>query len=298
MPISEIEGLPVEHWRDVKEILIEAISAIPDFSFDVSLVSDANEIGVIHKRIVQNLYTSDLVIVDVSAKNPNVMFELGLRLAFDKPTIIVKDDHTNYSFDTSVIEHLTYPRDLRFQKIVEFKNDLAKKALATLNAAENNPDYSTFLKNLGDFTVPKISEREIPADEYLINAIFELQADIASLKANFSHLVPRSNRPRVIPSFLREEIWRLVGEYVDEMKIVSEDQIFETERAFAELLDYVSKGLDSKMPNLTSSEELVDVIGDEVLNAISNSRVVRIRIAQNKRSSSSRRDIQSLKKNL
>jgi len=32
------------------------------------------------------------------------MFELGLRLAFDKPAIIVKDDNTSYSFDTAPIE--------------------------------------------------------------------------------------------------------------------------------------------------------------------------------------------------
>jgi hypothetical protein len=35
-----------------------------------------------------------------------------MRLAFDRPTIIVKDDLTTYSFDTSPIEHLEYPRDL------------------------------------------------------------------------------------------------------------------------------------------------------------------------------------------
>jgi hypothetical protein len=49
------------------------------------------------------------------------MLELGMRLAFDKPAVIVKDDKTDYSFDTSSIEHLAYPRDLRFSKIKSFK---------------------------------------------------------------------------------------------------------------------------------------------------------------------------------
>jgi hypothetical protein len=61
------------------------------------------------------------VIGDVSCKNPNVMFELGMRLAFDKPTIIIKDDQTSYSFDISPIQNLEYPRDLRFNKIIDFK---------------------------------------------------------------------------------------------------------------------------------------------------------------------------------
>ena len=58
---------------------------------------------MIHKTIVQNLYLNPIVVCDVSGKNANVMFELGLRLAFDKPTIIIKDDKTDYSFDTSVV---------------------------------------------------------------------------------------------------------------------------------------------------------------------------------------------------
>jgi len=61
------------------------------------------------------------------------MFELGLRLAFDKPTIIVKDDKTTYSFDTAPIEHLEYPRDLRFPRMVEFKSRLKEKIKGTHN---------------------------------------------------------------------------------------------------------------------------------------------------------------------
>lgn len=40
------------------------------------------------------------------------MFELGMRLTFDKPTIIIKDNTTDFIFDTGPIEHLQYPKDL------------------------------------------------------------------------------------------------------------------------------------------------------------------------------------------
>jgi len=103
MPISAIDGCAEAHWADVLEILSEAIE---DAGFEPNIVSNAEEVGIIHKRIIQNLYDNPIVVCDVSGKNPNVMFEFGLRLAFDKPTIIVKDDKTAYSFDTSAIEHL------------------------------------------------------------------------------------------------------------------------------------------------------------------------------------------------
>ena len=77
------------HNANLLRILQEAIA---DAGYEANLVSDADDSGIIQKRIVQNLYDNDIVVCDVSCKNPNVMFELGMRLAFDKPTIIIIDD--------------------------------------------------------------------------------------------------------------------------------------------------------------------------------------------------------------
>jgi hypothetical protein len=128
----------------LKKIICEAVESISAPQFTVRLVSDADDVGVIQKRIVQNVYSSDVLVCDVSGKNPNVMFELGMRLAFDKPTVIVKDDKTDYAFDTGIIEHVPYPRDLRFSKVVAFKSALADKVVATYRAASNDPEHSTF----------------------------------------------------------------------------------------------------------------------------------------------------------
>lgn len=177
MPISAIDGLPESHWEEVRLIIKEALA---DTQFSVELVSDSNEIGIIQKRIVQNIYDNDIVICDVSAKNPNVMFELGMRLAFDKPAIIIKDDKTNYSFDTSPIEHINYPRDLHYPSIQVFKAKLKEKVLATFDASLK-PGYTTFLKHFGQFVVANIEEKEVGKDEYLLAAVAELRAEVAGL---------------------------------------------------------------------------------------------------------------------
>lgn len=158
MPISALDGCSADHWTDVKTIISDAVESIQQEKFIVKLVSDADDVGVIQKRIVQNIYNSDVVVCDVSGKNPNVMFELGLRLAFDKPTVIVKDDKTDYSFDTGIIEHVPYPRDLRFNRMVAFKSGLANKVLATYSASKEDPAHSTFLKNFGKFQTASLSE--------------------------------------------------------------------------------------------------------------------------------------------
>jgi hypothetical protein len=143
MPISASDGMSEAHWADVLAIFNDAIRQA---GFEPNLVSNADDVGIIQKRIIQNLYDNPIAVVDVSGKNPNVMFELGIRLAFDKPTIIVKDDKTSYSFDTAPIEHVPYPRDLRFAKIVGFKEKLASKIKGTYKAATENVNYTTFLK--------------------------------------------------------------------------------------------------------------------------------------------------------
>jgi hypothetical protein len=182
MPISALDGCSVEHWTEVKSILVEAVEGIDAPEFTVRLVSDDDAVGIIQKRIVQNVYTSDIVVCDVSGKNPNVMFELGMRLAFDKPTVIVKDEKTDYSFDTGIIEHVTYPRDLRFTKIVEFKRLLAEKVLSTYQVASSNPEHSTFLKSFGKFQVASLSETEVTPDKMMINMLEELQTDMHRLR--------------------------------------------------------------------------------------------------------------------
>ena len=175
MPISAMDGYTAQHWQDVYAILTEALNAV---GLDSQLVSDAGDAGVIHKRIIQNLYRNPVVVCDVSGKNPNVMFELGMRLTFDKPTIIVKDDQTSYSFDTSPIEHVIYPRDLRYSQIVDFKTELGKKVKGTLDASRKE-GYTTYLKSFGSFAVPRLDTNEVSQQDF---AMQELRDEVRALQ--------------------------------------------------------------------------------------------------------------------
>jgi hypothetical protein len=251
MPISSIDGCTAEHWTEVKSIITEAIEAIVEPKFLVRLVSDADDVGVIQKRIVQNIYNSDVMVCDVSCKNPNVMFELGMRLAFDKPTVIIKDDKTDYSFDTGVIEHVPYPRDLRFTKMVAFKTTLAAKVLATYRAAKDNPDHSTFLKNFGSFHVANLSQDAVPADKLILEMLADLQTDVATLRrrspreANLSRGEIKSDEGFIklvtaIGKLLAEnpnaDIGSLAAEEATKQKIISE---IEAQRHYPMYGDFV-----------------------------------------------------------
>ena len=135
--------------------------------FEGNLVSYADDVGIIQKRIIQNLYDNPIVVCDVSGKNPNVMFELGMRIAFDKPVVIIKDEKTPFSFDTSHIKHLEYPSDLRFQVIEQFIEDLANLILETVHASKQK-DYKTFLKHkhFSELQISEISFCEHPVNSW------------------------------------------------------------------------------------------------------------------------------------
>jgi hypothetical protein len=174
MPISKSQGLEPEHWLNVKSIICEALI---DTGLEVRLVSESDDVGVIHKSIVQNIYQNDIVICDVSTHNANVMFELGLRLAFDKPTVIIKDDETPFSFDTQVIEHIVYKRSLHYIDIISFKKKLKDKVEATLAQAQD-PDFSTFLRHFTISHVARIEERTVSVNDAVMERLEQMQSTI------------------------------------------------------------------------------------------------------------------------
>lgn len=179
MPISAIDGCSEKHWSEVLSIIK---ASVKDAGFKGNLVSDANDVGIIHKRIIQNLYDNPIVICDVSCKNPNVMFELGIRLAFDKPTIIIKDDKTTYSFDTSAIEHIDYPRDLHYHQINDFKIKLSEKIKATYGKAISDDKYSPFLKHFGEFKVAKIEKKEVTEEKFILEELKSIRMSIENIR--------------------------------------------------------------------------------------------------------------------
>lgn len=242
MPISSIDNCSAEHWNDVLGIIKDVCNTS---GFIPNLVSDADDIGIIHNRIVENIYSSDIVICDVSCKNANVMFELGMRLAFDKPTIIIKDEITGYSFDTSMIEHLEYPRDLRFTTIIKFKENLGKKLLATHEKASNDPNFSTFLKNFGKYKIAHLEDREITPDTFILNAIEDLKRDIRFLRnqtMNEKGINERQLRRNFIEKTITEEEKLVFLKYVQEyLKSNNLHRLKDVQMSFDEIVTELEK---------------------------------------------------------
>jgi len=256
MPISAIDLLPESHWLEVKAILSDAIS---NAGFVARLVSEAPDVGTIQKSIVQNLYDDTILVCDVSARNPNVMTELGMRLAFDKATVIVKDDQTPYSFDIQNIEHIEYPRDLRFSKVVRFKEKLTAKVKATHHEATTNPEYSAFLKQFGKFTVAKLETVEVPGLTLISDELRELKRQFA----RFNRIVSVSSRTAPnLDSVASEMQARIVRETIVSLL---EEQV---DLGGSEGVERIALRMFERFPHLTP--ETVDQLADAAARHLGN----------------------------
>lgn len=96
--------------------IIEAALNLSNLIYKVERIDKRGEAGDITEGIIDLLRTADLVIVDLTDLNPNVLYEMGIRQAWNLPLIpiITADQLGNLPFDVKVLN--TVPYSLRTQK--------------------------------------------------------------------------------------------------------------------------------------------------------------------------------------
>ncbi len=137
MPIADMEGYDKGHFKRVYESIIK--KSCEDAGFRALRADDVCHTSMIHATILNQLLEADMVICDLSGKNPNVMFELGIRQAFDKPVVLIQEEGTTPIFDISPIKYINYPRDLRYDMVVNVQKEISKSLTETYEK-RNSPD--------------------------------------------------------------------------------------------------------------------------------------------------------------
>lgn len=268
MPIAEIAGLGEQHWEDLRRIINEALKDNDKYEMNIRLVSHSDEVRVIQTSIVQNIYNDDIVIIDVSAKNANVMFEFGMRLAFDKAFVVIKDDKTPYIFDTGNIQHLEYPRDLRYTQIESFKVNLRKKVISTLEHSLSNPNISMYLEQYGNLKPSKIEEKEVSGIEYVQTAIETIRKDFKRLENNVLNGTKKKNNNN---NFFKievdnsAELYRIVYPLVENYYGNESVTIFDV-KCSPNLISFVKEELENS--GITYSDYLLQEVIERVVEQI------------------------------
>lgn len=161
-PISTKEPYKQGHWDYIHRAIEEALIPDDEYFFDVALVSDNTKSDVIQNTIIKNLYHADVIICDLSSLNPNVFFELGIRMAYRKPCVLLLDDKTSAPFDVAPIRYIQYPSSFHRYELEEKQKELRKTVIEVHKTYKDSQKvaYAPFFTEVNVTEVADIDRQE------------------------------------------------------------------------------------------------------------------------------------------
>jgi hypothetical protein len=119
--------------------------AITDVGLEVRTARRSGS-DVIQATIVRELLTADLVLCDLTEHNPNVLFELGVRMAKELPTVLVRAKGTGRIFDVdNLLRVEEYSPNLWPKTVAE---DLPRLQSHIQAGWDNRKDANTYISIL------------------------------------------------------------------------------------------------------------------------------------------------------
>ncbi|MBN1651862.1 MAG: hypothetical protein JW857_11075 [Bacteroidales bacterium] len=138
--------------------------ALESAGYKVNHAAEINEIKPITDQILNCIKNADMILCDLTNKNPNVMYELGIAHAIGKPVLLLAQNTKDISFDIAHIRIVFYNTNDKNWEIETFKK-IVTTANATANSEEPWPKplvdpvvkisdswsviFSTFIKVIG-----------------------------------------------------------------------------------------------------------------------------------------------------
>lgn len=124
MPISDPEGYNEGHFKCVYEDILKP--AIENAGYEAFRVDEKKSSNMIQVSIIDEIISAPMAICDLSTRNPNVLFELGIRQAFDLPVVLVQEENTPRIFDIANINTIDYRNGLIYREVMEDRDKITE----------------------------------------------------------------------------------------------------------------------------------------------------------------------------
>ena len=150
MPISDTESYNRGHWNDVYNFLIKP--AVEKAGYIPERADEIRSANLIAVDIIKRICEYPMAICDLSACNPNVFYELGIRHSMRLPVVLIKDTKTNNPFDIKDIRYIEYDAGLSVAEIP------SKQELLSTTLVQTQKDFDRgegFYNSLFTFLKPK-----------------------------------------------------------------------------------------------------------------------------------------------
>ena len=159
MPISSQDGYDDEHFQLVYEDIIKP--SILAANLSPSRADESKNTNLIQLDILRNIIESPMAVCDMSAKNPNVFYELGMRQAFDMPTVLLKDETTSAPFDINGLRYVTYKRDMKHRNVVSAVQELTEALIDTYSKRVDKAEINSLIRLMELTTPAKLDQIDI-----------------------------------------------------------------------------------------------------------------------------------------
>lgn len=144
MPISDTNGYDKGHFSRVYEDIIKP--AVENTEFSVTRADEVKETNFIHLDILKQLIDAPIAICDLSSRNPNVLFELGIRQAFDKPVVLIQEEGTPKIFDIGPLRYLEYSKNMKYHDVLKTQTELTESINATKEAEGKQGNINSIVR--------------------------------------------------------------------------------------------------------------------------------------------------------
>ena len=189
--ISPIGDPQTEKRRRADGVLDEIIRpALEPAGYTVERADHDKTPGIITETMIGKIMEADLVVADLSGLNPNVMYELAIRHACDKPFIQIIENGESLPFDIQALNTIFFMSDLAGRT----------KAIEDIKAAEKAVSSETNIGNPIKRTVElkALQSTGTNSEGVLANLMLEVKESLASLRAEMRHGSPSSPARRHI----------------------------------------------------------------------------------------------------
>lgn len=215
MPISDHPDYAPGHFKRVYEYIIKP--ACQKAGYEAIRADDTVKTNDIVSDIIKKIIDSDMAICDMSSRNPNVFYELGLRHAFNLKTTLIKDKKTSRAFDIAGLRSVEYDESLRVDEVNNAIETLVK-AIKETEVMGTNEANST-IQLLGLSAPAKKVEIKAMSGE---NAA--IMGEIRSLRDDMEvfmryHVRERSYLQQIRDSRSRDEDSSIRYDISDEMRM-------------------------------------------------------------------------------
>ena len=196
MPISEREEYGPDHFRRLYEDVFKP--ACVQAGFVAVRADDVKKTNMIVLDVLEKLISAPMAICDLSTRNPNVMFELGVRQAFDKPVVLVQEVGTPPIFDIQPLRYIEYRRELLYQNVLGDQQNIAQAIRDTYDdALADRRSINSLVRLLSLAQAASIPHAESSATEAQIKL---LAASVETLMSRVESSSARSQKTDLLPS--------------------------------------------------------------------------------------------------